>query len=101
MAIDTTLSLKRPMREGDQVLWDSRGEFKSVDVLRKYPLKEIFAVEEGDEMVRESGGEFSGPELGGEGIERERVLAEEGDIEDVFRVGEVEPGERGVEAGGG
>jgi hypothetical protein len=73
--------------------------FEVVDVLGVVGQELAFVLEEGDEGVRGREAVVAGEDVAGDRVEDGRVLAEDGDVEDLLRVVEAEVLELGVEAG--
>lgn len=68
----------------------SGSSLKAVDILSKEHLKKTLFGDEGDEGMGDGREEFARIELAGEDVERLRVFAEVGDIEDGLGVWQVE-----------
>ena len=98
-AVDAPLGSKAAVGLDDLVGRDAGAALEAVDVLGEEVAEEAAAGEEGDEGVGDGGVEFARVELAREDVEGFGVLAEVGDVEDGFGVGEVEAGEVGVQAG--
>ena len=77
----------------DSVVRDAGGALEAVDVLGETLEEEAFVGDEADKGVGEGGVVFARVEFVREGVEGERVGAEEVEFEDGFRVRQVEPGE--------
>ena len=70
---------------------------QTIDVLREQLQQQSFLVQQIDKRVRDGRPVLPRVQLLRQGIERQRVLPEVIDVEDGFRVGEIEPLEIGVE----
>jgi hypothetical protein len=68
----------------DLLPWCSSLSFQAIDILREQFQQQPFVVQQLDEGVCYGGTVFTGVKLVSEGVERERILAEVGDVEDSF-----------------
>lgn len=87
--LNAPLRCKAAVRLDDPVGGDPGCALKAVDVLGEELVQEVLLREERYEGVGDGRAEAARVELAREDVEGLRVVAEEGDVEDGFGVGEV------------
>lgn len=95
-ALNAALLCERAVCFDDRVAWYARFAIQTVDVLCEVLKQEGLLVEKCYEGVRDCWPVLPRVEFVGESVEGERVLAKVGDVEDSFRVWQIEACEVGI-----